>query len=50
MPGAKVDVIEDATKFAYTVTTNGSGEFTVPYLKAGSYTVTITARAFRRFA
>ena len=43
VPNAKVDVVEDATKFSYSVTTNGSGEFTVPYLKAGSYTVTVTA-------
>lgn len=33
VPNAKVAVIEDATKFTYNVTTNSSGEFTVPYLK-----------------
>ena len=49
MPNAKVEVVEDATKFSYTATTNGSGEFTVPYLKAGTYTVTVTAAGFPVF-
>ena len=35
VPNAKVEVVEDSTKFSNSATTNGSGEFTVPYLKAG---------------
>src|SRR5262249_48683507 len=46
VPHAKVDVVEDSTRFAYSVTTNSSGEFTVPYLKAGTYTVTVAAAGF----
>jgi hypothetical protein len=43
---AKVEVIEEATQFAYTTATNNNGEFTVPYLKSGTYRVTITAAGF----
>jgi hypothetical protein len=46
VPNAKVEVVEDSTKFSYSATTNSSGEFTVPYLKAGAYTVTVTAQGF----
>ena len=46
VPNAKVEVVEDNTQFSYSATTNSSGEFTVPYLKAGAYTVTITAQGF----
>jgi hypothetical protein len=49
VPNAKVEVIEDATKFSYNASTNASGEFTVPYLKAGSYTVIVTAVGFPVF-
>src|ERR1700756_2725066 len=46
VPHAKVEVVEDDTKFSYSTTTNSSGEFTVPYLKAGVYTVTVSAKGF----
>jgi len=36
VPNAKVQVVEDATHYAYSAATNGSGEYTVPYLKAGT--------------
>ncbi len=49
VPNAKVVVVDDSTKFSNTATTNGSGEFTVPYLKAGIYTVTVTAARFPVF-
>jgi hypothetical protein len=49
VPSAKVVVIEDETKFSYTATSNQSGEFTVPYLKAGAYTVTVAAAGFPTF-
>ena len=49
VPNAKVDVVEDETRFSNSVTTNASGEFTVPYLQAGSYTVTVTAAGFPVF-
>jgi hypothetical protein len=46
VPKAKVVVVEDATQFTKSVTTNESGEFTVPYLNAGTYTITVTAAGF----
>jgi trimeric autotransporter adhesin len=49
VPNAKVEVVEDETHFTYTAATNGSGEFTVPYLKAGKYTVSVTAAGFPLF-
>src|SRR5215475_2422797 len=49
VPNAKVQVVEQATGFTYSATTNNDGEYTVPYLKAGAYTVTITASGFPPF-
>jgi len=49
IPHAKVEVVEDATHYTYSAVTNDSGEFTVPYLKAGSYSVTVTAVGFPAF-
>ncbi len=49
VPNAKVMVVEDATRYSYSAVTNGNGEYTVPYLKAGSYSVTITAIGFPPF-
>ena len=46
VPNAKVEAVEDATKFSHSAVTNGSGEFTMPYLKAGVYTLTVTALGF----
>src|SRR5215469_3533237 len=43
---AKIELVEDSTQFTYSAATNSSGEFTVPYLKAGVYTVTVTAAGF----
>jgi len=49
IPNSKVEVIEESTKFSYSTTTNNGGEFTVPYLKAGTYTVAVTASGFPVF-
>jgi hypothetical protein len=46
VPNAKVEVVEDQTRYAYNTTSNASGEFTVPYLKAGTYTVRVAASGF----
>jgi hypothetical protein len=46
VPHAKVEVVEDSTRFSYSTSSNNSGEYTVPYLKAGVYTVTVTAAGF----
>src|SRR5579883_1642913 len=49
VPKAKIDVIEDETKFSYVASTNEAGEYTVPYLKAGVYSITVNASGFPTF-
>lgn len=44
--GAKVSVIETATGQHYDVTSNGTGEFTVPYLPGGLYTLKVEQTGF----
>src|SRR5579863_2058680 len=46
---AQVEVVEDATHYSYSVVTNQSGEYTVPYLKAGTYSVNVSAPGFPVF-
>ena len=45
--GAEVVATNVTTKFVTRAITNGIGEYTVPFLTPGSYTVTITANGFR---
>src|SRR5689334_10076899 len=44
--GAKVTVTEQQTAISNSTVTSEAGFFTVPYLPAGSYTVSITAPGF----
>ena len=46
--GAKVVITELATGQTYELTTNASGEYTRPALKASTYTVTVSAAGFKR--
>src|SRR5215470_15419152 len=46
VPHAKVEAVEDSTRFTYSTLSNTSGEYTIPYLKAGVYAVTVTAKGF----
>ena len=48
IPNAKVTITEVATNVSDVVTTNPSGEYIRPALKAGIYTVTAEAQGFRR--
>jgi hypothetical protein len=48
VPNARVTITEVATNLTYEVTTNTSGEYVRPALKAGTYTVTAEAQGFRR--
>jgi hypothetical protein len=50
IPNARVSITEVATNLSYEVTTNTSGEYVRPALKAGTYTVTAEAQGFRRVA
>jgi hypothetical protein len=48
LPGVTVTVTNAATNVATTTTTNGDGEFTVPYLTPGTYTVTAELSGFKK--
>ncbi|MGI8468275.1 MAG: carboxypeptidase regulatory-like domain-containing protein [Pyrinomonadaceae bacterium] len=49
IPGATVVVKGNQSGTAVTTTTNSSGEFNVPNLDVGNYTVTVTATGFKTF-
>jgi protocatechuate 3,4-dioxygenase beta subunit len=50
VPGATINITEDATGLSYKVTTGASGDYTRPALKPGVYTVTAEAVGFRRIS
>jgi hypothetical protein len=39
VPGAKINILEDATGLKYTVETNANGEYIRPLLKPGTYSI-----------
>ncbi len=47
VPGARVTITNSATNVAEVATTNGQGEYTVPSLSPGSYTVRVEKGGFR---
>src|SRR5450432_2102876 len=47
VPAAKVTIVSQATNVSLPVTTNDAGEYTVPSLQAGTYTVRFTKEGFR---
>ncbi|MCU0245730.1 MAG: TonB-dependent receptor, partial [Bryobacter sp.] len=49
VPNAKVVVTNEETNVEITVSTNVAGEYTVPYLGAGRYTVTISMPGFQTY-
>src|SRR5262245_56542923 len=48
VPGAKVRVTNVANNIAKVFTTGSSGQYTVPYLLPGNYSVSVEAAGFRR--
>lgn len=46
IPGALVTITSDATSLAMQAKTNGSGDYEVPSLKVGSYSISATANGF----
>lgn len=48
VPGAEITVVNTATKFERKVSTTETGDYTIPFLPPGEYTVTITKQGFRQ--
>jgi len=46
IPGASVDVINEATGITKAATTNDRGEFAIPYVPVGPYTITVGSEGF----
>ncbi|MCC6391150.1 MAG: TonB-dependent receptor [Bryobacterales bacterium] len=49
VPGAEVTVVNVDMAFRTTVKSNGEGDYYVPYLRPGSYRITVDAAGFKRF-
>ena len=49
LPNAKVTVRNEATGTEQTTTSNDSGQYTIPNVRPGSYTVTVEASGFQTF-
>ena len=45
--GAKVSAVNTDTKTTYTATTTAKGDYYIPYVLPGTYTVTVTAGNFK---
>ena len=50
IPGVRVSAINDATQVAVSTTTNESGNFSIPFLPPGAYTVSAEAVGFKNFS
>src|SRR6266700_1465184 len=48
VPNAKIVIVEDATGLSTSLQSNGTGSFTRPAIKAGTYTVTVEASGFQK--
>ncbi len=46
IPDATVSVVADATNFKYSAKTNLTGDYSVPYLAFGQYSITVTKEGF----
>jgi hypothetical protein len=49
IPGATVTATQQGTSVVRTTTTNGEGNYNLPYLNPGNYKVSIEAKGFKRF-
>ena len=47
--GAKVDAVNNDTGVHYTSTTNGSGDYILPFLMPGPYNITVETRGFKTY-
>src|SRR5713101_641653 len=46
IPGVSVVAVQDATKVAYKGQTSSTGNYTLPYVAVGTYTITVEAPSF----
>jgi hypothetical protein len=49
MPGVKVEARNTGTNVASSMVTDSAGQYTIPLLKPGSYTLTVEAPGFKKF-
>ncbi|HWB31779.1 MAG TPA: TonB-dependent receptor [Acidobacteriaceae bacterium] len=47
--GAKVTAVQTATKVTYNGVTTGAGEYSLPYVDVGTYTITVESPGFQKF-
>src|SRR5262249_41796421 len=48
VPGVSVVAVQDATKVAYKGQTSSTGNYTLPYVAVGTYTITVEADGFAK--
>ena len=49
IPGAKINVVNRETNFQFEGVTNQDGNYYVPYLRPGTYSVTVEAAGFKKY-
>ncbi len=47
VPGARIEATETSTGSKYTAKSNGTGEYTIPFLEPGTYRVAATSEGFK---
>jgi len=48
VPGASVVAVQDATKVAYKGQTSATGDYAIPYIDVGTYTIAVEAPGFQK--
>jgi hypothetical protein len=49
IPNATITVVQAGTNYRYEVQSNNEGQYTVPYLRDGTFTLTVAADGFQEF-
>src|SRR5688572_7942347 len=49
IPNAVVNVVQTGTNYKHTAKTNSEGQYTVPYLRDGTFQLTVSAEGFQQF-
>ena len=48
VPGANVTAVQDSTKVTHKGVTTGAGDYNLPYVAVGTYTITVQATGFQK--